>query len=113
MKKYFIKGTDKEVNFGDTIKVAKSKDLGNGRVVQKYLECKVTKVTIEMLLDEGFIEEREFKEEKAEEGIQFHFEDDDCCPITCIVDAIEALGEQVDALTEWIKKLKGEEKHKK
>lgn len=64
MKKYFMTGTDEEVNMGDVIKQKTTERTATG------ISCSLEKITvspdiISTLLELGVIEEREVKEETA------------------------------------------------
>lgn len=105
MKKYFIKDTEDEVQFGDTIKVTGVKSLKDGGEKHLRLECEFTPEIVDMLIEQEIIEE---KKTDTEEGVKFNMESykDDNCPMVCIVDAVEALGQQIDILTKEIFSLK-------
>ena len=62
MTKYFMKGTEDEVNFGDKI-ILNLKKEGE----HMHYECKFTPLMVPLLLEEEIIEEREVEEEENEE----------------------------------------------
>lgn len=81
MKKYFIKGSDEPLEWGDVLNLTVVTHK-NGRAVQKDFECKLTPDLIPMLLAEEIIEEKEVKEKKQktepkEDLLEFSFEKDD------------------------------------
>ena len=77
MKKYFMKGTEDEVQFGDMIQLDFTKHTENGKVKHQHLECEFVPGIVDYLLEEEIIEEKEFKEEPVRQGIlNFDFEDE-------------------------------------
>ena len=72
MKKYFMKGTDDELQFGDVIEL----DLvGNEDGVTKHthLECKFCPELVDELLKEDIIEVKKTKDEKDKTGSAWTF----------------------------------------
>ena len=105
MKKYFMKGTEDEVQFGDMIELDLTKDMPNDKVTHHHLECKFIPELIDLLLKDEVIEEVESKEEKeAEENTPIDFTDD--CPMMQeVIAANEVLELRVDVLEKAIAKL--------
>lgn len=64
MKKYFMKGSDKELQFGDMIEVDLTKNLPDGSVKYHHLECKFMPDLVDILLGNDIIEEQCIDEEK-------------------------------------------------
>lgn len=100
MKKYFMKGTEDEVVFGDMIEVDVTKDLPTGKTKHQHLEVKFVPELLELLLEEGIIEEK--GEDEEDEGLEFDLKSDwkddfveDMIEITertqARIDALEAL----------------------
>lgn len=69
MKKYFMKGTDDELNIGDMIELDLTKDLPNGKVRHHHLECKFIPDLIPTLLESGVIEEEDEEEDEEKEEL--------------------------------------------
>ena len=61
MKKFFMKGTDEEVQFGDRIDLNLVKETEDG-IEHKSMSIKFNPLLVNMLKEEGVIEEREVKE---------------------------------------------------
>lgn len=62
MKKYFMKGTEDELQFGDMIEMDFTRDTKGG-VIHHHIECKFLPELIPTLLEDEAIEEREVEEE--------------------------------------------------
>ena len=73
MKKYFMKGSDKELQLGDMIEVDLTKNLPDGSVKYHHLECKFMPDLVDILLANDIIEEQGDDEVKED--------DMDVCPI--------------------------------
>ena len=58
MKKYFLTGTDDELQFGEMIELDFTKD-GKHGVTHHHLECKFIPELVDMLLDNEIIEDEE------------------------------------------------------
>ena len=100
MKKYFMKNTEDELQFGDMIELDFTKDMPDGNVKHKHLECKFFPELIPMLLEEDIIEVVDEKEEPTEETPE------DCCPIEQIIVAQEDLELKVEKLENELNSLK-------
>ena len=59
MTKYFLAGTNDELEFGDVIEAFFEKKLKSGKKKYETVECKFTKETLPYLLDMEIVEERE------------------------------------------------------
>lgn len=59
MTKYYLAGTNDELEFGDMIEVLLVKDLKNGKKKYEKVECKFTEDSLPYLLDLEIIEEKE------------------------------------------------------
>ena len=99
MKKYFMKNTEDELQFGDMIELDFTKDMPDGNVKHKHLECKFLPELIPMLLEEDIIEVVDDEEEPTEETPE------DCCPIEQIIIAQEDLELKVEKLEKIVKEL--------
>ena len=89
-KKYFIKGTDEELKFGDIIEADFTKE-SKGKTIEHHLECKFIPELIDILLENDIIEMRESK--------PLHFTSKD--------DIIEELQKAVECLENRIIDLEG------
>lgn len=75
MKKYFMKNTEDELQFGDMIELDLTEDMENGGVKHKHLECKFAPDLVDMLLEADVIEVQEVEGEEEEEDTE------DVCPV--------------------------------
>ena len=94
MKKYFIKETEEELEFGDILEATFVKELEDGRVTIER-EMPFTEDTVDILLELGAIEEVEEEDENQD---TIHFCDDSEEEITqqikdCIKEIKEAIEE--------------------
>ena len=93
MKKYFMTGTDDELEYGDIIEV----DLSKGKK-HEHIECKFHPAIVGILLDEGIIEIRDVEEKEKEDTKDvLEFDDED--------DIIEMLNEVLEMQKEQAKLL--------
>lgn len=95
MKKYFMKGTEDELQFGDMIELNLVKE-EDGRKVHSPLECKFIPELIDMLLENDVIEVVEDEEEEED----LEFADDDDSLIDDILEDIENIEKRLDVLEE-------------
>ena len=95
MKKYFMKDTEDELQFGDMIELNLVKD-EDGHRIHSHLECKFVPELIDTLLENDVIEVVEDEEE--EEGLEFA--DDDDSIIDDILEDIENIEKRLDTLEE-------------
>lgn len=95
MKKYFMKGTEDELQFGDMIELNLVKD-EDGHKVHSHLECKFIPELVDMLLKNDVIEV--VGDEEEEEGLEFA--DDDASLIDDILEDIENIEKRLDVLEE-------------
>ena len=105
MKKYFMTGTDDELEYGDIIKV----DLSKGKK-HEHIECKFHPALVGILLDEGIIEMRDVEEEKEEDTKDFLEFDDDGDIIGMLNEVLKMQEEQaklLDKLTDRLIELEG------
>jgi hypothetical protein len=106
-KKYFMAGTDEEVQLGDVISQTLVKDFKDGRKLTREVEFKLTEETLLPALDMGIIEEAESEEEEKDDELLDFGED---CPFKEMLDDVvedqEALEKRVDILEEQVKVLK-------
>lgn len=105
MKKYFMTGTDDELEYGDIIKV----DLSKGKK-HEHIECKFHPALVGILLDEGIIEMRDVEEKKEEDTKDFLEFDDDVDIIGMLNEVLEMQEEQaklLDKLTDRLIELEG------
>ncbi len=100
MKKYFMKGTDDVLEFGDMIELDLTKDLPNGKVNHHHFDCKFIPELVDMLLESDIIEEVE--SEEGEDALDFAEE----CPLMQdILEANEELENKVENLESTVAKL--------
>ena len=101
-KKYFMAGTDEEVQLGDVISQTLVKDFKDGRKISREVEFKLTEETLLPALDMGIIEEAEPENEEKENEELLDFGED--CPFKEMLDNVvedqEALEKRVDKLEE-------------
>ena len=74
MKKYFMKGTDDELEFGDMIEIALVGE-EDGVVKHSHMEVKFLPEFVDDLLESDVIEEREVEDEEEEDDL-LDFSDD-------------------------------------
>ena len=103
MKKYFMKGTEDELQFGDWIKLDLSRE-DEGKVIHHHFDCKFLPEMVEMLLENDIIEM--VSDEEDDE-----LEDDEDI-IQSLIEANEDLEMRIEKLEAEIAKLK-EKKSKK
>jgi hypothetical protein len=105
MKKYFVKDTEEELEFGDVISVEFCKELEDGSVTREMEVC-FSPDNVEPLLHFGVIEEADVEEE--DDMIDFS-EDEDYCPHNELIGALceeqEAMKEKIDILEKKINTL--------
>ena len=98
MKKYFVKDTEEELEFGDVISVEFCKELEDGSVTREMEVC-FSPDNVEPLLHFGVIEEADVEEE--DDMIDFS-EDEDYCPHNELIGALceeqEAMKEKIEIL---------------
>lgn len=100
MKKYFMKGTDDVLEFGDMIELDLTKDLPNGKVNHHHFECKFLPELVDLLLEEEVIEEVEVDNEEPTDT-------ENSCPMMDeLVKANQNLEHRVYDLEKEVKELK-------
>lgn len=107
MKKYFMTGTDDELEYGDIIKV----DLSKGKK-HEHIECKFHPALVGILLDEGIIEMRDVEEKEEEEEdtkdfLEFDDDDDILLMLDEILDMQKEQGKNLDKLCDRLIELEG------
>lgn len=113
MKKYFMKGTNDEVQFGDIIQLDLTKRTESGKVKHKHFECELQPGIADYLVEEDVLEVRESKEKPVKQTIiNFEFDTKDKGSgfdvdkenyIECL---FEGLSKDLDSLCEAFKELK-------
>lgn len=101
MKKYFVKETDEEIQFGDTIQLDMTKKTKHGVHTIKD-EVKFSPMILPLLLEVGIIEERENEGDEL-----LDFEEDSCETLEALLEDFDVLEERVDKLEEQQKKVLG------
>lgn len=66
MKKYFMKGTDDEIKFGEELELDFAKKTKHGTIRHNHLECVFVPELVEQLLEDNIIEVREEEEPKED-----------------------------------------------
>ena len=101
MKKYFVVETDEVIEFGDVVSLTFFKEIEDGKVtVEKEVEF--NKDTMDLLIEMGFVEEREVEEEDL-----IDFEDDSCEALSALEEDYEVLEERVDNIESLVKDIYG------
>lgn len=59
MKKYFMAGTDDELQFGDVIELDFVREMKNGKVKHQHMEVKFIPELVDVLIENEVIEEKE------------------------------------------------------
>lgn len=88
MKKYLIKETDEELEFGDIFDLTLTKDLEDG-CVDRTIECTLTEDNVDFFLDMNIIEEK-----KDTTTINFVEDKGECPYYTELMEEIENLKSQ-------------------
>lgn len=65
MTKYFLKGTEEELQLGDTLQLVLIKEAEDNHVKQCHLDCEFSSDLIPMLMEFGVIEMRDVEEKKT------------------------------------------------
>jgi len=76
MKKYFVKSSGEELEFGDMIVLDLTKEMENGKTKYQHLECKFVPELVDMLLENDIIEEKEDPIAEKQGILNFEFEDE-------------------------------------
>lgn len=97
MKKYFMKNTEDEIQFGDMIELDFTRDTECG-VVHHHMECRFLPELIPILLEDEAIEEREVEDEESNS--------EDCPVVEELIKANEALELRIDQLEGELKNLR-------
>ena len=93
MKKYFVAGTEEEIQFGDTVGITLVKEEDNGRVTVEK-EMVFTPDNLDWMLKMDFVEEDEEDDENTLE-----FTDEPCeGALNDLIEDFETLEERVDGL---------------
>ena len=101
MKKYFMKGTEDELQFGDLVELDITEDMPNGKIKHKHLDCKFMPDLIDTLLEAEVIEEVDVDDEEEEETT------DEVCPMMQeLIVANENLELKVEQLEKELNSLK-------
>jgi hypothetical protein len=99
MKKYFVVETDEAIEFGDVINLTFFKEVEEGKVtIEKEIEF--NEDTMDMLIEMGFVEERE----EEEEGL-IDFENECQAAIARLEKSLYALEERLGNLEGLYKEL--------
>lgn len=99
MKKYFVVETDEAIEFGDVVNLTFFKEIEDGKVtIEKEVEF--NEDTMDILIEMGFVEERE-----AEEEDLIDFKDESCEVLSTLEEDFEVLEERVDNIEGLIKEI--------
>lgn len=108
MKKYCMKATGEEIQFGDMIEMDFTKEKKNGKIVHHHIECKFIPELVELLLeDEVIVEVTDSQDKKDTKEIlvkELLLEHDDI--LSCLVEEQEDIEKRMESLEEEIEKLK-------
>lgn len=66
-----MKGSDEEVQFGDTIEMDFTKNMPNGKVKHYHIDCEFIKELLPVFLENDVIEEREVEGDTKDSMIDF------------------------------------------
>jgi hypothetical protein len=97
MKKYFLKDSEKELEFGDSITADFTTEMKNGHTKHHHLDCVFIPELIPMLLETGMIREEEADDEEGDADIQEI--------IDRILDAQEDILQRIEHLEEEVASL--------
>lgn len=67
MKKYFMKSSGKEINFGDMIEVDFTQDMPDDKVKYYHMECRFLPDLLPIFLENDVIEEKEVEDKSSED----------------------------------------------
>lgn len=99
MKKYFVVETDEAIEFGDVVNLTFFKGIEDGKVtIEKEVEF--NEDTMDILIEMGFVEEREVEEEDL-----IDLEDESCEALSTLEEDFEVLEERVDNIEGLIKEI--------
>ena len=97
-KKYYLKGTDEELKFGDKIELDMAKEK-KGKTIHHHVECRFLPELVDLLLESDVIEQRETKHKPK--GLS----DEEL--VNCILVNLTALNEIITDLDERLTKIEG------
>lgn len=103
MKKYFMAGTDDELQFGDFIELDFTKDTKKG-TVHHHMEMKFIPELVEFLSEQEIIDIKEIEVKGESADTLETFEDN--IDFEALVEDFEALEERVDVLEKEFKEIK-------
>lgn len=103
MKKYFMKDTEDELQFGDMVEVDLTEDMPDGGVKHKHLECKFIPELVDMLVEHDIIDVVSDEADTKEEDEPT---EEECCIIEQMVIAHENLEAKVEELENEVVSLK-------
>lgn len=103
MKKYFMKGTEEELQFGDVIELDLTKEMENGHTKHHHLECKFVPELLPLLLESEVIEVREDEDEQPKDNGPLDF---DFNQYEELIECYSALNDSVDILAREVRELK-------
>lgn len=100
-----MKGTEEELQFGDMVEVDLIKNMDDGGIRRKHLECKFVPELIPVLLEDDIIEEADVESDEEDDEDDIPSEEQ-CCIIEQMVIAHENLEAKVEQLEEELRSLK-------
>ena len=103
VRKYFMAGTDEEVQLGDVISQELVKDFKDGRKLTRTVEFKLTEDTLPYALDLGIIEYEEESNDEEQKDDLINFSDEPCDTLSDLIEDFEALEDRVDSMEKMIK----------
>lgn len=99
MKKYFMKDTEDELQFGDMIEVDFTEDMPDGHVTHHHLDCKFIPDLVPMLVENDIIDVVSDEEEDKENApIDFT----EGCPKQELDDKMKSLEDTIKSLQKTI-----------
>lgn len=101
MKKYFMTGTDDELQFGDMIELDFTRENEKGNTVHHHMDVKFIPELVDMLLENEVIEVEDDEEEEEEE-----FE----CPMEKLDELIDYFEECIKGFEDGLKRVDNLEK---
>lgn len=105
VRKYFMAGTDEEVQLGDVISQELVKDFEDGRKLTRTVEFKLTEDTLPYALDLGIIEYEEESNDEEQKDDLINFSDEPCDTLSDLIEDFEALEDRVDNMEKMIKEI--------
>ena len=105
VKKYFMAGTDDELQFGDIIELDMVKE-ENGKKKHRHIECEFCTLVMDFLLKDNLIEEREVETDIIDFDEEDDLEDEELFEaLENMVENQEEIDKRLDAIEEKLKSM--------